>query len=92
MLQLACAVFKSEAAAVTLMGKDRYFVSGGVGGCCKQIGQDVPWLSAMCGYTLTPQHHEVLVVEDMLADARSARCTCPCMAKLLSHQLKCCQL
>ena len=38
----------------------------------KQIGQDVPWLSAMCGYTLTPQHHEVLVIEDMLEDARCA--------------------
>lgn len=45
-------------------------MSGGIGGCVKQIGQDVPWLSAMCGYTLTPQHHEVLVIEDMLEDAR----------------------
>jgi len=50
--------------------QDRYYVSGGIGGCVKQIGQDVPWLSAMCGYTLTPQHHEVLVIEDMLEDAR----------------------
>jgi len=121
-LQLACMVFKAEAAAVTLMGKvrpsdgaheckiaiaatvsqlaarsisliaqhmcdqsdplisnglsrlvqDRYYVSGGIGGCVKQIGQDVPWLSAMCGYTLTPQYHEVLVIEDMLEDARCA--------------------
>ena len=47
-------------------------MSGGIGGCVKQIGQDVPWLSAMCGYTLAPQHHEVLVIEDMLEDARCA--------------------
>ena len=52
--------------------QDRYYVSGGIGGCVKQIGQDVPWLSAICGYTLTPQHHEVLVIEDMLEDARCA--------------------
>ena len=56
--------------AVASSPQDRYYVSGGIGGCVKQIGQDVPWLSAMCGYTLTPQHHEVLVIEDMLEDAR----------------------
>ena len=57
---------------MTLLGTDRYFVTGGTGGSCKQIGQNVPWLSAMCGYTLAPQHHEVVVVEDMLLDARCA--------------------
>ena len=56
-----------------ICAQDRYYVSGGIGGCVKQIGQDVPWLSAMCGYTLAPQHHEVLVIEDMLEDARCAR-------------------
>ena len=33
-------------------------------------GAALPWLIGMCAYTMTPAHHEVLVVEDMAADAR----------------------
>lgn len=33
-------------------------------------GAELPWLIGMCAYTMTPAHHEVLVVEDMAADAR----------------------
>lgn len=40
---------------------------GAVGGL---VGLELPWLLGICGYTLEPEHHEVLVVEDMTADAR----------------------
>lgn len=33
-------------------------------------GAELPWLIGLCAYSMTPAHHEVLVVEDMAADAR----------------------
>lgn len=33
-------------------------------------GAVFPWIMSGCTYTLTPKHHEVLVVEDLPADAR----------------------
>lgn len=38
-------------------------------------GTVFPWLMSGCTYTLTPKHHEVLVVEDLPADARFSQDT-----------------
>lgn len=34
------------------------------------VGAEFPWIMSGCTYTLTPEHPEVLVVEDLTKDAR----------------------
>ena len=51
------------------MEKGFYFIASETG-LLGLAGAQVPWVSAMCLHTLMPKHSEVLVVEDMLEDAR----------------------
>ena len=71
LLALALAVFRSEWSVVTLVSRQRHmYVANATAGKAWALGMEIPWTASGCGFTLVPQHHEVLVVPDMHADAR----------------------
>lgn len=70
MLDLALSIFGTESAVVTLVEQEDFTVHSAAGKLGGFTGAELPWLIGMCAYTMTPAHHEVLVVEDMAADAR----------------------
>jgi hypothetical protein len=72
LLTLANTVMRTDIALCTLLESDRIFISSSVGGFIPP-GAEVEWKNlTMCGWVLTPENNEVLVVEDMKCDARCA--------------------
>ncbi len=63
-------MFGAESAVTTLVEQDTFTVHAAAGKLGGFAGAELPWLIGMCAHTCTPAAHEVLVVEDMAADAR----------------------
>lgn len=69
-LQMVLQVFKTESAVVSLVDGHQGYCCNGAGAVKEFSGGTLPWLTTICGFTLNPQQHEVLVVEDLHAEAR----------------------
>ena len=73
LLDLACKIFGTESAAVSLMGDSEMYVLEGrgkcsAGDCIKNPGE----AGAFCCWSVVPSCASVLMVEDALKDARQA--------------------
>lgn len=69
-LKLALKVFGFESAVVSLVADKSFKIQAAEGPLAGLVGIELSWLVGICGYTLEPSHHEVLVVEDMTKDPR----------------------
>eukprot|EP00884_Botryococcus_braunii_P023575 jgi/Botrbrau1/9901/Bobra.0012s0004.1 len=77
LLTLANTVMRTDIALCTLLDSDRIFISSSAGGFIPP-GAEVAWKNlTMCGWVLTPDNNEVLVVEDMKCDARFSEVCLP---------------
>lgn len=73
MLDLACKIFGTESAAVSLMGDSEMYVLEGRGKCSAGDCIENPGeAGAFCCWSVIPSCASVLLVEDALKDARQA--------------------
>jgi hypothetical protein len=66
----AAHLLQLQTTRLALQQQDDFTVHSAAGKLGGFQGAALPWLIGMCAYTMTPATHEVLVVEDMAADAR----------------------
>lgn len=69
LLQVVCRVFGVQATVIVLFGDRRAHVLN----CISHLGHQeggVPWRWGQCGWMMSSEAHQLLVVDDMLDDAR----------------------
>ena len=65
-MQLMCTVFNTKSALVALLGDEKVYVHDALNFKRGDFG----WRMSLCAHTLSPQNHQVMIVEDAQKDAR----------------------